>query len=207
MWSHRQYTVHVTIHCSILLLLLRYEVWVIHERGWDTALWTNGHQKGKEDWHWSHQNRCPRNYILHFTHFWHKLCNKCDCSIVSLYNISVWSFFLGWLCSTEPILGSHTLSCQTMTCLLSACQEGELTSVCMGLPWIQQKSSIIWSFLSFFFCCNTFWEGAETLIYCGLFIRLHCMRISKEDSEAMCLCSHSQNTMNLRNCFIDIWQS
>lgn len=151
MWSHRQYTVHFTIHCSILLLLLRYEVWVIHERGWDTALWTNSHQKGKEDWHWSHQNRCPRNYILHFTHFWHKLCNKCDCSIVSLYNISVWSFFLGWLCSTEPILGSHTLSCQTMTCLLSACQEGELTSVCMGLPWIHQKSLIIWSFLGFFF--------------------------------------------------------
>lgn len=77
-------------------------------------------------------------------------CNKCDCSIVSLHNVSGWSFFLGWLCSTEPILGSHTLSCQTVTCACSLHARKESSHLCMGLPWIQQ-SSIVWPFLFFLF--------------------------------------------------------
>lgn len=150
MWSHRQYTAPFTTQCSIFLFLLCYEVWVIHEQGLDPALGANSHQTGKEDWHWSHQSRCPRNYILYFTHFWHKLCNKCDCSIVSLYNVSGWSFFLGWLYSTGPILGSHTLSCQTVTRACSLHARKESSHVCLGLPWIQQ-SSIVWPFLFCFF--------------------------------------------------------
>lgn len=126
------------------------EVWVMHEQGLDPPLGANSNQTGKEDWHWSHQSRCPRSYVLNFTHFWHKFCNKCDCSIVSLHNVSGWSFFLGWLCSTEPILGSHTLSCQTVTCACFLHARKESSQDCMALPWIQQPS-IVWPFLLFFF--------------------------------------------------------
>lgn len=145
MWSHRQHTVHFTIRCSISLLLC-HEVQVIHEQDWGTALWTNSHQMGKEDWHWSRQNRCPRNYILYFTHFWHKLGNKCDCSIASLYNISGWSFFLGWLCSTEPISGSHTLSCQTVT-VLALCMPGRRAHFC--LHEVTMNKSVVLNSLTF----------------------------------------------------------
>lgn len=92
------------------------------------------------------QSRCPKNYIPYFTHFWHKLCNKRDCSIVFLYNVSRWRFFLGLLCSTESILGSLSLSCQTVTCACSLHARKENSHLCMGLPWIHQQSSNLFCF-------------------------------------------------------------
>lgn len=56
--------------------------------------------------------------------------------VLFLYNISVGSFFLGWLCHTERAVGSCMLTelRHSDICSFSACQEGELTSACMGLP-------------------------------------------------------------------------
>lgn len=137
---------HSTLHCSISLLLLCYEVWVIHDRGWDPALWANSHEMGKEDWHWPHQNRCARSYILYFTHFWHKPCNKCDCSIVSPYNVSGWSLFLVMHHKTSMRFTYTELPDSDVFVLK---MPGRRAHVCMVLPWIHHQPSRVWPSLGF----------------------------------------------------------
>lgn len=124
MWSPRQYTVHFTVVSHSFCYVMRSEsytkgVETLHCE--PTAIrW--GRKTGTD-----HIRTGVQEVISCISHIsGTNSVTNVTAALFTPYNISGWSFFF-WLCTTKPICGSHTLSCQTVMCLFSACQEGELT--------------------------------------------------------------------------------